>query len=142
MLVFLFEFALCRIENCSWIIKEECTREAFYNLKRIKDEPLILKLFRNSYPVVFIGRGVRKLWNKFTREHPYRSVISIKLFWTVCFWLFLSNEDTVVKCCVVFVLALYQSRDIKKTSISWRYFIFSFMMTEKHWNKRFSYDKH
>ena len=34
---------------------------------------------RSSPPEVFFGKGVLKIWSKFTGEHPYRSVISIKL---------------------------------------------------------------
>ena len=32
---------------------------------------------RSSRPEVFLGKGVLKICNKFTGEHPYRSVISI-----------------------------------------------------------------
>ena len=34
---------------------------------------------RSSHPGVFLEKGVLKICNKFTEEHPYRSVISIKL---------------------------------------------------------------
>ena len=36
-------------------------------------------LFRSSRPEMFLGKGVLKICNKFTGEHPCRSVISIKL---------------------------------------------------------------
>ena len=36
-------------------------------------------LFRSSHPEVFLGKGVLKIGNKFTGEHPCRSAISIKL---------------------------------------------------------------
>ena len=35
--------------------------------------------FTSSHPQVFLGKGVLKLCNKFTGEHPCRGVISIKL---------------------------------------------------------------
>ena len=34
---------------------------------------------RSSLPEVFLIKGVLKICSKFTGEHPYRSVISIKL---------------------------------------------------------------
>ena len=34
---------------------------------------------KSSHPKVFLGKGVLKKCNKFTGEHPCRSVISIKL---------------------------------------------------------------
>ena len=38
-----------------------------------------MKMHRNSHPEVFLGKGVLKICSKFTREHPCRSVMSIKL---------------------------------------------------------------
>ena len=35
-------------------------------------------LCRGSPPEVFLGKGVLKICSKFTGEHPYQSVISIK----------------------------------------------------------------
>ena len=35
--------------------------------------------FRSSHPEVFLRKGILKIRSKFTGEHPYRSVISIKL---------------------------------------------------------------
>ena len=35
--------------------------------------------FRSSHPKVFLKKSVLKICRKFTEEHPYRSVISIKL---------------------------------------------------------------
>ena len=37
-----------------------------------------LKL-RSIHPEVFLGKGVLKIYSKFTVEHPWRSLISIKL---------------------------------------------------------------
>ena len=36
-------------------------------------------IFRSSLPEVFFEKDVLEMCNKFTREHPYRSGISIKL---------------------------------------------------------------
>ena len=36
-------------------------------------------LYRSSPPEVFLGKGVQKIYSKFTEKHPCRSVISIKL---------------------------------------------------------------
>ena len=40
---------------------------------------LFLNKYRSSHPEVFLGKGVLKICIKFTREHPCRSAISIKL---------------------------------------------------------------
>ena len=40
----------------------------------------ILTEIRSSHPEVFLGKGVLKIYSKFTGEHPCRSAISIKLF--------------------------------------------------------------
>ena len=39
-------------------------------------------IFRSSRSEVFLGKNVLKIYSKFTGEHPYRSVISIKLLWS------------------------------------------------------------
>ena len=36
--------------------------------------------YRSSHPEVFLEKGVLKICIKFTEEHPWQSVISIKLF--------------------------------------------------------------
>ena len=38
-----------------------------------------VQLLRNSFPEVFLGKGVLKICSKFTGEHPCRNVFSIKL---------------------------------------------------------------
>ena len=43
--------------------------------------------YRSSHPEVFLRKGVLEKWSKFTREHPCRSAISIKL---LCNWLLLA----------------------------------------------------
>ena len=40
---------------------------------------LRMSTFRSTHPEVFLGKGVLKICRKYTREHPCRSVISIKL---------------------------------------------------------------
>ena len=42
-----------------------------------KLSPIVI--FRSSHPEVFLGKGVLKICSKSTGEHPYRSVIWIKL---------------------------------------------------------------
>ena len=44
--------------------------------------------FRSSYPEVYLEKGVLKICSKFTREHPCRSAISIKL---LCNFIYLIN---------------------------------------------------
>ena len=39
----------------------------------------ILDSSRSGHPKVFLKQGVLKICSKFTREHPYRSLISMKL---------------------------------------------------------------
>ena len=39
----------------------------------------MVKLYRSSYPEVFLGKGVLKICSKFIGEHPCRSAISTKL---------------------------------------------------------------
>ena len=46
-------------------------------LHGISNHALTIK--RSSPPKLFLGKGVLKTCNKFAREHPCRSVISIKL---------------------------------------------------------------
>ena len=41
---------------------------------------------RSSYPEVFLEKGVLKICRKFTREHPCRSAISIKLVAKQLYW--------------------------------------------------------
>ena len=40
---------------------------------------LVRGQYRSSHPDVFLAKGVLKICRKFTREHPCRKVISIKL---------------------------------------------------------------
>ena len=45
--------------------------------------------YRSRHPEVFLGKSVLKICNKFTEEHPCRSVILIKLlcnFIEIAFW--------------------------------------------------------
>ena len=41
--------------------------------------PRLRSVYRSSHPGVFLGKGVLKIYSKFTEEHPCRSAISIKL---------------------------------------------------------------
>ena len=38
-------------------------------------------IYRSSHPEVFLGKSVLKICSKFTGEHPYWSLVSIKLLW-------------------------------------------------------------
>ena len=40
-------------------------------------------MYRSNRPEVFLGKSVLKICSKFTREHPCRSVISIKLLYNI-----------------------------------------------------------
>ena len=40
---------------------------------------MFYRLFRSSRPGVFLGKGVLKICSKFTEEHPFWSVTSIRL---------------------------------------------------------------
>ena len=44
---------------------------------------MIIAVFRSSHLEVFLGKSVPKKCSKFTGEHPYRSVISIKMLRTL-----------------------------------------------------------
>ena len=44
-----------------------------------KIEAVFHRCSRSSHPEVFLGKGVLKIWSKFTGEDPSRSAISIKL---------------------------------------------------------------
>ena len=48
-------------------------------LVRKEELPNLTSNIRSSRPEVFLVKGVLKICNKFTGEHPCRSVISIKL---------------------------------------------------------------
>ena len=69
-------------------------------------------MFTSSHPDVFLGKGVLKIWSKFTGEHPYWSVISIKL----------QSKFIVITlqhgCSPVNLLHIFRTRFLKNTS--WR----------------------
>ena len=47
--------------------------------KAVMNETRLCYQDRSSAPEVFLGKGVREICSKFTGEHPYPSVNSIKL---------------------------------------------------------------
>ena len=56
--------------------------KGYHYLKYSKSEDYnvnILSFFRSSHLEVFLVKGVLKICSKFTGEHPYQSVVSIKL---------------------------------------------------------------
>ena len=63
--VFIGDFNLNTSDNS---MKEFCSLNGLKNL-----------INRSSPPWVFLGKGVLKIYSKFTAEHPCRSVITIKL---------------------------------------------------------------
>ena len=50
-----------------------------YNLEPKSSFLKVIHIIRSSRPEMFLGKGVLKIFSKFTGEHPCRSVISIKL---------------------------------------------------------------
>ena len=40
---------------------------------------MLFAIFRSCHPEVFLGKGVLKIYSKFTGEHPCQSAISINL---------------------------------------------------------------
>ena len=44
----------------------------------LKPQAASAKLSRSNFPKVFLGKGVPKIYSKFTGEHPCQNVISIK----------------------------------------------------------------
>ena len=40
-------------------------------------------IYRSSHPELFLGKSVLKISSKFIGEHPYWSLVSIKLLWNV-----------------------------------------------------------
>ena len=58
------------------INSEICSIESYLMTPRRKERWIKV---RSSHSKVFVGKGVLKIYRKFTGEHPCRSVISIKL---------------------------------------------------------------
>ena len=54
----------------------------FLSFMRFFTNKKIRTINRNNRSGVFLVKGVPKICSKFTGEHPYRSVISIKLLWS------------------------------------------------------------
>ena len=67
-------------------------------------------IYRRSHPEVFLGKGILKIWSKFTGEHPCRSAISIKLqsdFIEIALW---------HGCSLVNLLHIFRTPLLKNTS--------------------------
>ena len=67
-------------------------------------------IFRSSHPEAFLEKGVLKICSKSTAEHPYRSVISIKL---LCHFIKITFRDG---CFPVNLLHIFGTRFTKNTS--------------------------
>ena len=73
--------------------------------------------FRSSHPQVFLEKGVLKLCNKFTGEHPCRGVISIKL---LCNFIEITLSHA---CSHVNLLEIFRTR-FSKNSSGWLLLLF------------------
>ena len=70
-------------------------------------QPLLTAM---KHPDVFLGKGVLKICSKFTGEHPYRGVISIKL---LCNFIAITVRQG---CSPVSLLHIFGTRLLKSTS--------------------------
>ena len=91
--IFLWRYVACDIIesihiwyiDIPWAYKIKCnyrvTASQYYLRYFLENIALgiILRSFRNSRPEVSLRKGVLKICNKFTGEHPCRSVVSIRL---------------------------------------------------------------
>ena len=68
---------LLLFEICSREIREKFVCKHLETIEYVKNW-LTLQLQSYSHPEVLLGKGVLKIFGKFTEEHPCRSVISIK----------------------------------------------------------------
>ena len=77
-------YAIARLAPYMTPSKIHILTNVFYKFQ-FKYSPLIWMccnrslIIRSSRPEVFLGKGVLKIYSKFTGEHPCRSAISIKL---------------------------------------------------------------
>ena len=78
---------------------------SFLSLQVLND--LNSQKYRSSYLGVFLVKSVLKIYSKFTREHPCRSVISIKLQ---------SNVSLRHACSTVNLLHIFRTPFLKNTS--------------------------
>ena len=65
-----------------------------------------INLLRSSHPEVFLEKGVLKICSKFTGEHPFQSVISIKLLcnFIELIWIFTKKQPRLEVFCKESVL--------------------------------------
>ena len=80
------------IEHIWWLLLK-IKRSLRGNTLTPSEKKIALKMYRSNPPEMFLWKGVLKLCSKFTRKHPYQSVISIKLlkqlYWNLSLtWLF------------------------------------------------------
>ena len=75
-----------------------------------KEYPSKILSYRSSHQEVFLRKGVLKICSKFTGEHPYQSVISIKL---LCNFIKIALLHG---CSPVYLLHIFRTSFLKKTS--------------------------
>ena len=64
-----------------WCPERDCFNNSGTKIVTLSALNIIMSMFRGSRSELFLGKGVLKICNKCTGEHPWRSVISIKLAW-------------------------------------------------------------
>ena len=79
---------------------------------------------RSSYPEVLLEKGILKICNEFTGEHPYRSMISIKLF---CNFIEITLRHG---CSPVSLLHFFRMPFLKNTS-GWLLLVYVFNLHKK-----------
>ena len=101
--------AICNLifPKCLLVLGKQGAGRAHFTFGQILPT---ISLFRSSHPEVFLIKGVLKIYSKFTGEHPWRSVISIKLqsnFIEITLW---------HECSPVNLLYIFRTPFIKNTS--------------------------
>ena len=77
----------------------------------LKKAIIVWYTLRSSHPEVFLTKGSLEIYSKFTEEHPYRSVISIKL---LCNFIEVTLPDN--RCSLVNLQHIFRTPFSKKTS--------------------------
>ena len=91
------------------------TKVIFFNQKQsiARAEYFVIlpqKIIRSSHPEAFLRKAVLSIYSKFTREHPFRSAISIKL---LCNFFEIAFRHG---CSPVNVLHIFKTSFLKNTS--------------------------
>ena len=85
-MVHLFQWSY-KLQVCKFNKKRHWHSYCFENLRRVRlffsmiaTKYQLYRMNRSNSPEVFLGKGILRIYTKFTEEHPCRSVILIKLF--------------------------------------------------------------